>query len=56
MGSIHEGRISSTWLTWEGAIEEDGWLEMGTNIVWVISREVATAAKASALSLQSLGT
>ena len=53
MGSIQEGEVSSIFLTRTMAIEES---KIGRNIVSVMGSDAATSAKASALSLQSLGT
>ena len=56
MGSIQKGEVLPTWFTRIVAIEESDWYYIGRNIISVIGRDAATAAKASAFSLESLGT
>ena len=56
MGSIQERVVSPTWLTRIMTMEECDWLYIGINIIYVIGRDAATAAKASVFSLESLGT
>ena len=47
MGSIQKRVVSPTWLTRIMAMEECDWLYIGINIIYVIGRDAATAAKAS---------